>query len=94
MSKLFSNHSYLSNVYRHKELPIYMTKEFNFFRCIKFEDTFYGKTISELHSGNLRLNEGIGRYSKLFPNEKISYWADSIGTAQTEVKNIIRGMIY
>jgi len=85
MSNLFSNHSYLSQILVHKTLPIYKTYEFDFFRCVKFEDSFYGKTISELHNGNLRQNQG-GRYSTLFPNEKISYWADSQHVAQTEVK--------
>lgn len=85
VSKLFSNHSFSSEIYIHKKLPIYKTNEFDFYRSVKFEDSFYGKTVSELHHGNLRLSN-IGRYSKLFPNEKISYWADSIATVQAEMK--------
>ncbi len=32
------------------------------------------------------MNNNIGRHSKLFPNEKISYWADSKSTALAEIK--------
>lgn len=87
MSRLFKNHSYLSEVLKHKELPIYKTYEFDFFRCVNFDDGLYRKTISELHEGNLRINDNKGRYSKLFPNEKISYWADSPSTALSEIRN-------
>lgn len=86
MSRLFRNHSDFSQVLKHKHLPIYKTREFDFFRCVNFEDWVYGKTISELHAGNLRSNDNNGRYSKLFPNEKISYWADSKSTALSEIK--------
>lgn len=86
MSALFSNHSDFSNVLRHKSLPIYITDEFDFFRCVEFEDHFYEKKVSELHSGNIRLNKGDGRHSKLFPGERTSYWADSPKTARAEVK--------
>ncbi len=37
-----------------------------------------------MHAGNLR--NCNGRYSKLFPDQKISYWADSIQTARAEIK--------
>lgn len=88
MSTLFSNHSYSSPVSKHKKLPIYVTDEFIFYRCVNVKDWVYGKTISELHTGNLRSNENNdGRYSKLFPNEKISYWADTKSTALAEIKN-------
>lgn len=86
MSTLFRNHSYLSQVLKHKKLPIYKTYEFDFFRCVNVDDWVYGKTISELHAGNLRMNDNKGRYSKLFPNEKISYWADRKSTALSEIK--------
>jgi hypothetical protein len=86
MSTLFNNHAFSSQVLRHMKLPIYKTYEFNFYRCVSFEDSFYRKTVSQLHSGNLRFNQGDGRYSKLFPDERISYWEDSIETARTEVK--------
>jgi len=86
MSTLFRNHSYSSQILKHKDLPIYKTYEFNFFRCVNVDDWVYGKTISKLHSGNLRMNDNNGRYSKLFSNEKISYWADSKFTALSEIK--------
>lgn len=86
MSKLFNNHSFISTVLRHKNLPIYKTYEFDFFRCVPVENWVYGKNISELHAGNLRENKHDGRYSRLFPNEKISYWADSKKAALSEIK--------
>lgn len=86
MGTLFNNQAFSSQVFRHKKLPIYKTNEFDFYRCVRFEDKFYGTTVSELHSGNLRVNQHDCRYSKLFPCERISYWADSIETAQAEVK--------
>lgn len=45
---------------------------------------FMKKTASTLFNGNLR--ECTGRYSKLFPNQKLSYWADSPITARAEIK--------
>lgn len=86
MSRLFDNHSFLSQVLKHKNLPIYITNEFTFYRCVNINDWVYRKKISELHAGNLRLNDTKERYSKLFPNEKISYWADSKYTALAEIK--------
>ena len=71
-------------IHKHSKLPIYVTDEFNFFRCVEFNDSFYEKTVSELHSGNLR--SCTGRYSSLFPGQKISYWANSIETAKAEIK--------
>ena len=82
----FPNQSYISKIYKHVSLPVYVTEEFDFYRCIEFNDKFYGKTISELHHGNLRDNMLNKRYSALFPNERISYWADSVKTARAEVK--------
>jgi len=86
MSTLFRNHSYFSQILKHKDLPIYKTDEFDFFRCVNVDNWVYGKTISELHAGNLRVNNNNRRYSKLFPDEKISYWADSKSTALSEIK--------
>lgn len=82
MNNLFSNQSYGRTVYKHKELPIYVTDEFNFFRCISFREDFYGKTVSELHIGNLRMGTPENRYSNLFPDECVSYWADSPKTSR------------
>lgn len=86
MSKLFSNQDYGRVTYKHTTLPIYVTDEFRFWRCVTFHNEFYGKTISDLHKGNLRSYNSANRYSKLFPNRKTSYWADSIDTARAEVK--------
>jgi hypothetical protein len=76
----------LSQILKHKELPIYKTDEFNFYRCVTFDESLYGKTVSSLHGGNLRKNGGKGRHSKLFPGENISYWAGDVDTSRAEVK--------
>ncbi len=86
MSDLFSNQSLGRTIYKHKELPLYVTDEFVFYRCISFCENFYGKTVSELHAGNLRLETPENRYSKLFPYGRISYWANSPQTSRAEVK--------
>lgn len=80
----FKSQDYGRPTYKHKDLPVYITDEFNFFRCIEFKDSLYKKTASELFNGNLRLCSG--RYSSLFPGMKISYWADSPQTARAEIK--------
>lgn len=88
MSKLFRNHAFLSQVLEHKKLPVFKTKEFSFFRCVEASEWVYNKTVSKLHAENLRdnNNKDKNRHSKLFPNEKISYWADSKFTAVSEIK--------
>ncbi|MCM3365305.1 hypothetical protein QLH48_05150 [Bacillus safensis] len=86
MSTLFRNHSIFARVLRDKDLPILKTFEFNFFRCVNVEDWVFGKNVSDLHKGNLRDNNGEGRHSRLFPHEKISYWADDTSTALAEIK--------
>lgn len=86
MNGLFSNQDFGRTILKHRELPVYVTDEFVFYRCICFNDSFYGKTVTELHKGNLRQATPENRYSKLFPNEKLSYWADSPQTARAEVK--------
>lgn len=83
-SKVFKAQNYDQPTYKHKKLPIYLTKEFDFFRCVEFKEEFYGVLATDLFKGNLR--ECTGRYSSLFPNQKISYWADSVMTARAEVK--------
>ena len=80
----FISQSYDRPTYKHTELPIYITDEFDFFRCVEFNDDFYGKTASALFNENLRTCSG--RYAKLFPNQKLSYWADSPVTARAEIK--------
>ncbi len=86
MGTHFRNNSFLSQVYKHKTLPVYITDEFDFYRCVAVGDWCYGTTISMMHSNNLRANDKEGRYSRLFPNEKISYWADYKATALAEMK--------
>ena len=83
-SRAFISQDYGRPVYKYKDLPVYVTDEFDFFRCIEFKDDFYGKTASELFNGNLRFCSG--RYTSLFPGMKISYWADSVQTARAEIK--------
>lgn len=80
----FISQDYGRPICKHKELPVYITDEFNFFRCVEFKDDFYRKTASSLFNGNLR--ECTGRYSNLFPNQRLSYWADSAATARAEIK--------
>lgn len=86
MSILFRNHSKIARILRDKELPIFESYEFDFFRCVNVEEWVFGKNVSELHKGNLRDNNGEGRHSRLFPNQKISYWADDTLTALAEIK--------
>lgn len=82
--RVFNAQAYGQRTYKHKDLPIYITGEFNFFRCVEFKDDFYGKTASELFNGNLRLSSG--RYSSLFPGQKVSYWANNPMVARAEIK--------
>ena len=69
---------------RHSSLPIYEAIAFDFFRQIPFDESFYEKSMIELHSGNLRMNKTGNRYSNIFPGQKVSYWSDSPQTAQAE----------
>ena len=82
--KTFKSQDYGRPIYKHINLPVYITDEFDFYRCVEFNSSFYGKTASTLFNGNLRIYSG--RYSKLFPNQKLSYWADSPATARAEIK--------
>lgn len=59
--------------------------EFYFFRRLSFDRKFYGKTVSELHAGNLRKSKG-SRYASLFPGYKVSYWSDEPSTAEAEAR--------
>ncbi len=86
MSKLFPNQYWGIDTWKHQELPIVESHDFNFYRCLEFKESYYGKTISKLHSGNLRVSRIDNRYSNLFPGQKLSYWADSPQTARAEVK--------
>lgn len=84
MGGFFKNQDYGRTIWKHINLPIYVTDEFVFYRCVEFNDNFYGKTASELFNGNLRYC--TGRYTNLFPNQKLSYWTDSPETARAEIK--------
>lgn len=86
MNVLFPNQDLCSLIFKHKDLPIYVTDEFRFYRCVPFNSSFYGRTVSLLHNGNLRPCTPENRHSKLFPNLKVSYWADSPQTARAEVR--------
>ena len=86
MGELFPNQYYGMDIWKHRELPVIESHDFNFYRCLEFKEMYYGKTISELHKGNLRVNKQDNRYSTLFPGQKLSYWADSPETARAEVK--------
>lgn len=82
----FPNHTGNLSILKHRSLPLVMTGEFDFYRCISFSEKYYGKTVSELHAGNLRFSRTDNRYSNLFPGQKLSYWADSPQTARAEAK--------
>lgn len=86
MGELFPNQSYGRVIYKHTNLPLYQTDEFNFFRCISFSEGFYGKTVSVLHAGNLREGTAENRYALLFGKRKVLYWVDSLQTARAEIK--------
>lgn len=86
MGDLFPNQYFGMDIWKHQELPIIESHDFNFFRCLEFQDIYYGKTVSELHRGNLRVSRKDNRYSNIFPGQKLSYWADSPQTARAEVK--------
>lgn len=86
MGELYPNQYFGIKIWKHRDLPLIESHDFNFFRCIAFKDNYYGKTISELHGGNLRLSRKDNRYSILFPGQRLSYWADSPQTARAEVK--------
>ena len=86
MPLVMKNHTGNLSILKHTTLPMIKTGEFDFYRCVPFKDNLYGKTVSELHAGNLRLSRTDNRYSNLFPGQKLSYWADSPATARAEAK--------
>ena len=86
MGEFFQNQYWGMDIWKHQELPIIESHDFNFFRCLEFEKNYYGKSVSELHNGNLRVSRKDNRYSNLFPGQKLSYWADSPQTAKAEIK--------
>lgn len=86
MDLKLKNHTGNISILYHKTLPMIRTGEFDFYRCVEFNKSMYGKTVSELHAGNLRLSRTDNRYSNLFIGQKLSYWADSPETAEAEIK--------
>lgn len=84
MERVFNSQAYGIETYKHYKFPVYKTHDFYLYRCVEFKDEFYGVTASKLFQGNLRYC--TGRYSAVFPNQKISYWADSPETARAEIK--------
>ena len=85
MSELFPNQDFFIPSTHHDTLPLIKTSEFVFYRGIEFCDSMYGKTVSQLHAGNLRVSRNTNRYSNFFIGQKLSYWADSPDTVNAEM---------
>lgn len=68
-----------------------ITGEFDFFRRLSFDPKFYGRTVGELHAGNLRRSED-SRYTSLFPGDRVSYWPDDPLTATAEAQKYNPGL--
>lgn len=68
-------------------LPVFDADGLWFYRCVVFDDCMYGRTVSELHAGNLRVPGPLAnRHSRLFSDRKVSYWADTKVGAIGEVR--------
>lgn len=80
----FESQAYGGFVQHHETLPLFVADEFIFYRFVNFDERMYGKTVSELHAGNLRTQSSDSRYAKLFPNHRLSYWSGSYQTARKE----------
>lgn len=83
-NRLFDSQAYNQIIYKHRKFPIYITKEFDFFRCVPFDENMYGVPAYNLFINNLRKSDG--RYSKLFGDSKVSYWCNSPDVARAEVR--------
>ena len=81
--RLVYNQDFGQKIEKHVKYPIYKTDCFRFYRCLKFDQQFYGVTVSALHAGNLR--ESDYRYSDIF-EQKVSYWAADESVAMSEMK--------
>lgn len=46
MAITFPNHTGNLSILKHKTLPMVMTGEFDFYRCIEFNPNMYEKTVS------------------------------------------------
>lgn len=44
MGEIFPNQYWGMDIWKHQELPIIESHNFNFFRCLEFENIYYGKT--------------------------------------------------
>ena len=65
--KNYINHSTFGLLLKHKEFPIVAQTEFNFYRYVTFTNVMYGRTVSELHKGNLRTaNDNTERFSLIY----------------------------
>lgn len=80
----YANHSMCGLSLKHNSLPILAQTEFDFCRYVTFTDDMYGKTVSELHRGNLRTVNDTNRYADLFGGNKVSYWAATRQIASRE----------
>lgn len=80
----FSSQAYGGYVRRHRDLPLIDADEFIFYRLVNFSENMYGKTVSELHAGNLRCPAPNSRYAKLFLYHRLSYWSGNYNTALRE----------
>lgn len=85
MKKVYPNMSWGQEILKHKELPIFYLKEFDFYRIIEFKESLYRKTFSELHKNNLREPKIENRYSNLFNLGKVSYWSSDGKIAKKEI---------
>ena len=50
----FKGQAYGTPFVKHKSLPIYITNEFDFFRCVEVKSDFYGKTARECAGGDIQ----------------------------------------
>lgn len=80
----YINHSMCGMSMKHNSLPILAQTEFDFCRYVTFTEDMYGKTVSELHKGNLRTVNDTNRYADLFGGNKVSYWAATQKIASRE----------
>ena len=68
----FESQAYGGYAHRYEGLHLIDADEFIFYRFVNFNEGMYGKTVSELHAGNLRTPGSDSRYAKLFPNHRLS----------------------
>ena len=47
MGEFFPNQYWGMDIWKHQELPIIESHDFNFFRCLEFNNSYYGKTVSD-----------------------------------------------